>query len=205
MNMGDRNRNVLDRSLLGFQEAVKEYFEFIETQNGYKQISSDPCCVKFKSDTTYLNIYHERISYEIYFEIGILPEGNMNSLKADIRDIVLYTANPSDQSFYQASNKNAVEVVVKVLANLIDSYAKDALSGSVNYLKSVSVKRAQKQQQALILEELRVNEEKAKLAWSSKDYSAVKEAYEKYEQYLDSVQLKRLQYGRKMLSDNTKQ
>lgn len=199
MNMD--NSNVPDRSLLGFQEAIREHFEFIENQYGYKRISSSPYCVKFNSDTTYLYVYHERISYEIYLEIGILPQGDMNSFKADVRDIVMYTGNPSDQSFYQASNKNAVEVVVKKLANLIDLYAKEPLSGSVNYFKSVYVKRAQWQQQALILEELRVTEKKAKIAWSSKDYSAVKVAYEQYEQHLDSVQLKRLQYARKMLSE----
>jgi hypothetical protein len=199
------NSNTPDRSLLEFQEAVREHFEYIETQYGYKRLSSDPYCVKFNSDTVYLNVYHERISYEIYLEIGILPEDDMNSLKADVLDIVMNSGNASEQTFYQASNKNAVDVVVKKLANLINLYARDALSGSVSYFKSVSNKRGQRQQKALLLEELRVIEEKAKIAWSCKDYSTVVMAYKKYEQHLDAVQLKKLEYARKMLPVNKKQ
>lgn len=193
-----------DRSSLGFQKAVRKHFEFIETKHGFVCIFSDPYCVKYNSGNVYFNVYHERISYEIYLDIGLLPEDYKNSLKADVRDIVMYSGNTIDQSFYQASNKNAVDVVVKRFANLIKLYAKDAINGSVSYFKSVSDKREQRQQKTLLLEKLKVIEEKAKIAWGSKDYSAVVMAYKKYEQHLDSIQLKRLQYARKMLSGNGK-
>lgn len=192
--------NKLQRTNLGFQEEVKEYFGFLLTEYGFECVFSDPYCVKFNSDKVYLNVYHERISYEIYFEIGMLPEHYQNTLKVGVKNIIEATENISAKSFYQASTKENVSIAVKELANLVKQYGKNALIGTVEYFQTISDRKAKKQQSELIMEKLKIAENKAENAWKKKDYKTVIEIYENIEAHLNTIQTKKLELARKKLS-----
>lgn len=194
--------NILERKMLGFQKTVRKYFSFLENQYDFKCIFSDLYCVKFYSKKVYLNVYHERISYEIYFEIGLLPEEYNNTLKADVRDVLDNSSNTFSNSYFQASKKDDIDIAVEKLANLVKQNGKDLLIGSTSDFKSISNKRTERQQKALFFGELRISLEKANNAWNCKDYKTVTEAYEQYEEYLNPIQLKRLEYTRKIISRN---
>lgn len=189
----------IDRRALGFEDAVREHFTFLEELYGYQCICSDLYCVKYSSDKAYMNIYHERISYELYFEIGMIPENYNSPLKINLNDIVTMCSTLREKGTLQASNKNGVYTLVKDLASITLTYAQDAINGSVDYFKSVLVCRQQMQENALLLQEMKLAEEKAKEAWNMKDYKTVVEIYSLLEIQLDSIQLKRLDYAKKML------
>ncbi|GEM_PF-1778861 len=195
--------NNTDRNMLGFEDAVRKYFAFLEDIYGYKCIASDLYCVKYSSDKVYINIYHERISYELYFEIGMLPEKNNNPLIANLNDIVAMCSMLREKVLYQASNNNDVYTVVEKLAHITLTYAKDALNASVEYFKSVGDYRKQMQENALFLQELNLAEEKVKKAWNMKDYKTVVEVYSTIDNQLNPVQIKRLDYAKKMLMGNS--
>ncbi|MDF9409600.1 hypothetical protein L7E55_14775 [Pelotomaculum isophthalicicum JI] len=196
--------NSKNRIMLGFQDAVKKYFAFLEDQYGFRCNYSDLYIVKFSSGKVFLNIYHERISYEIYIVIGILPENYNNQLKANLSDILEMSGITNERTFYQASNKNDIYVVIKKLSDLVRIYANDALNGSIDYFKAILEERIQRQQNKLILQELKVAEKKANSAWDSKDYKKVVEIYYRFEKYLSLVQIKRLDYAKKMISEHMK-
>lgn len=191
--------NVTNRSLLGFQEAVRKHFAFLEEQYGYRCDSSDLYCVKYSSDRVYLNVYHEKLSYEIYLQIGLLPENYYNQLKVNSGEIIKLS-DLNENVYYQASNFDDVNAAIEKLANIVRIYAIDALKGSVDYFKAISVARAQSQQDALLLQELKIAEEKAKSAWDKKDFQTVVEIYDKVKKYLTPVQFKRLDYAKKRIS-----
>lgn len=195
--------NNTDRKMLGFEDAVREYFVFLEDPYGYKCIFSDLYCVKYNSDKVYINIYHERISYELYFEIGMLPEHYNNPLKVNLSDIVAMSNIESKKVLYQASNKRDIYKVVEELAHITLTYAKDVLNASVEYFKSVIDYRKQLHQNELWLQELKLAEEKAKNAWNMKDYKTVVEVYSVLKKQLNPVQLKKLNYAKKILLKTT--
>lgn len=192
--------NNTDRNMLGFQDVVKKHFAFLEDQYGFKCVSSDLYTVKYSSDKVYLNIYHERVSYELYFEIGMLPEDYNNLLKANLSDIIAMPGIVNENVFYQASNKNDVYMVVEKLADLARMYAKDALNASLQYFRDIANYRTQVQENALRLLELKTAESKANSAWNVKDYKTVVEVYTQFEKHLNSVQLKRLDFAKKKIS-----
>lgn len=196
--------NNTDRNVLEFQDAVKKYFVFLEDQYGFRCVFSDSYSVKYNSEKVYLNVYHERISYEIYFRIGMLPEDYNNPLKADVSDITRMSNKVSENIFYQAISKNEVYMAVENLANLVRMYAKDALNASIDYYEAILTSRMREQKEALLLQELKTAEEKAKIAWDNKDYKAVAEEYKQFKEHLSSVQLKRLDYAEKIINSNAK-
>lgn len=193
--------SITNRSFLGFQEAVRKHFAFLEEQYGYRCDSSNLYCVKYSSGRVYLNVYHEKLSYEIYLQIGLLPENYTNQLKVTSEELIKMSGL-KENTYYQASNFDNVDNVIEKLANVVRMYAIDALKGSEDYFKTISVERAQNQQAALLLHELKIAEEKAKSAWDKKEFKSVIEIYGKIEKYLTPVQFKRLDYARKSISGN---
>ena len=191
--------NYTNRNMLEFQDVVRRHFNFLESQYGYKCIFSDMYIVKYCSDKAYLNVYHERISYEIYFEIGLLPEDYNNQLKINLSDVTEISGILNKNTLYQASNKNDVNMVVEKLADLIRMHAGGALNASLKDFEKIACCRAQKQHNILRLQEFKEAEEKAARAWIVKDYKTVADAYNIFHELLDPVQLKKLEYARRML------
>lgn len=188
--------------MLGFQDAVKEQFSFLVDQYGFSCNSSNLYTIKYISEKVYINIYHERISYEIYFEMGLLPEDYNSQLKVSTSDIVEILSGVNENTCYQASNKSNVNLVIEKLANLVKMYAKEALRGSIDYFKEISEIRYKKLQHAFLLQELKIADEKAKKAWDITDYKTVAEIYSQFEKHLSAVQLKMLHYAEKKVSSS---
>lgn len=185
---------IINRDILGFQDAVKEYFNFIVEQYGFICISSTLYFVQYISDKVFLNVYHENISFEIYFEIGLIAEREFNLTSNDIE--VLYSPE-HETKCYQGSNKNNVYFVVKHIADLIEKYAKDALIGSKEFFKNALELKCKNHQHLMLLQELYVADEKAKKAWKIKDYNTVIEIYNHYLNELSPIQIAILDYSRK--------
>lgn len=192
---------ITNRSRLGFQEAVRKHFAFLEEQHGYRCDSVDLYCVKYSSAKVYLNIYHEKLSYEIYLVIGLLPENYNSQLKVTSRDIIkMFELN--ENPYYQASNFDDVNTAIEKLSNIVSIYAKDALEGVDDYFKAIAAMRVQSQKDVLHAHELKIAEEKAKKAWDRKDFEAIVEIYDKIEKQLTPAQLKMLDYARRNIPVN---
>ena len=189
-----------ERFSLGFQDAVREYFAFIENQYGFKCSSSDLYCVKYTSDKAYLHVYHERISFELYFVIGMLPESYNNPLKADTRDFIAMDNGVDRALLYQASKKEGVRAAVEKLAELTGTHAVDAFSGSPQFFEVIANSRTQRQEIAMRIYQLKTADQQARIAWDNKDYKAVVELYTPYEPHLRPAQSKRLNIARKELA-----
>ncbi|KJS66081.1 MAG: hypothetical protein JL50_13065 [Peptococcaceae bacterium BICA1-7] len=189
--------DVTERNLLGFQEEVKRHFEYLISDYGYRCVFSDPYCVKFQTDKVYLNIYHEKISYEVYVEIGLIPEDYQNKLRIGIKDIIENSASSEKVlPFYQASNPRSISKAVGELAKLLRIHGKEALAGQYQYYKKISEMKLQRQQTAYTEEMLKITENRANDAWKRKDFSKVIELYEPIKQHLNTTQIKKLEYAK---------
>jgi hypothetical protein len=189
-----------ERISLGFQDTVREYFAFIENQYGFRCVSSDLYCVKYTSDKAYLHVYHERISFELYFVVGMLPESCNNPLKADTRDFIAMDNDTERSLLYQASKKEGVRAAVEELAELAGTHAVDALSGSPQFYEDIANSRTKRQEIAMRLHQLETADQKAGIAWDNRDYKRVVELYTPYEPHLRPVQIKKLNIARKKLT-----
>ncbi len=64
LNFTDANRKDL-----GFVDSVEAHFNFLVENYGFKRTESNNYYVCFKMSEICIEIYHERISYEIYLNI----------------------------------------------------------------------------------------------------------------------------------------
>lgn len=189
----------LERNNIGFQEAVNEYFGFLSSEYGFNLVHSDLYKVKYESKNAYVNIYHERLSYELYFEVGLSPDNNKNKLWADSKDFI---DTDKGKTFFQASSKESVITEVKTLAEVLREHGKDALLGLSDFFNNIVNNRERHQNEALKKEQLRLVDPKVNDALKRKDYSLVVEVYSGFEEYLNSLQAKKLEFAKKKLHDN---
>jgi hypothetical protein len=184
----------MNREMLEFQDAVKEYFAFLNDKYGFKCISSTLYLVKYISDKVFIDIYHERISFEIYFVVGLLKD---NKVRLTSNDIELLYSPEHATKCYQGSNKKNVYFSVEHIANVAEQYSKDALIDSEKFFKDTLAMESKEQQCNLLLQEIRIADEKAKKAWEVKDYKTVIEIYNQYAGQLNAIQKKMLDYSKR--------
>jgi hypothetical protein len=67
--MSSRDRLHQGRGHLGFPQAVRDAFRFLQTF-GFKEVGADDTIVRYATERVFLNIYHGRSSYELGIEIG---------------------------------------------------------------------------------------------------------------------------------------
>src|SRR5260370_23757025 len=61
-----------DRSALGFSQAAASAFRFLEERFGFRITERQPTRLRYENRTTFVNLYHGRLSYELGFEVGPL-------------------------------------------------------------------------------------------------------------------------------------
>ena len=62
------------RMQLGFSLEVLSAFQFLTQDYGFKCVKNDVTFVRYESESTFVNIYHGRRSYELGVEIGKLEK-----------------------------------------------------------------------------------------------------------------------------------
>jgi hypothetical protein len=58
-----------DRRALKFAEAIQDNFDFLSLL-GFKRVQSEPTFVRFESKRVFVNVYHDRLSYELWPLVG---------------------------------------------------------------------------------------------------------------------------------------
>ena len=190
-----------NRMQLGFQDAVREYFAFVENEYGFKCVFSDVYIVKYESRKAYLKIYHEKLSYELNLEVGLISKDNKNRMNANIKEILEFSRT-NEKTFYQASNRSGVYDTIEKFAIYMKEYAQDALNASLPYFSNINEFKMQERIYSLQVLKLETVESNAKAAWNNKDYETVIEEYSQVENQLNALQIKRLAYARKRVIED---
>lgn len=189
--------NTTARENLGFKDSVLKNFDFLTSEYSFKCIDKDIYCVKFKSSSVQLDIFHERISYEIYFELRLKRGFFYKEYATTLEDLLeLSGVLKTTSVFYQASSIDSVNEAVSQIAELVKKYAKNALRGNITTFKKLQVIKEERTEILLKQEKMKELERKASEAWIIKDYEEVYKLYLPYESQLSDVQRKKLEYAR---------
>jgi hypothetical protein len=187
------------RASLGFAEAVRAAFDEYLGNLGYRCVESDPTLVRYKSNSTFVNVYHGRTSYEIGLEVGQVsdPEGIRYRLP-DILDGVLGPGH-AVKTYFQASTRAAVLSCVASIARAVRMHLQPVLQGDPNGLKRIAILARHRDGEVTKKYVQGPVREKADYAWRRKDFERVKQLYESLEPDLTEVEMKRLEYARHKL------
>jgi hypothetical protein len=145
----------------------------------------------------FLNVYHGRQSYELNVEVGSIADPLSRSYRLpDVLDTVL-GRDDKRQTYFQASNREAVCRCVQRIADLVSQHYGSVLRGDAELLERIDTQRSEKsraEEREMVQRPVR---EAAERAWHAKDYAKVQELYASIRADLTLIERKRLEYAEK--------
>lgn len=195
-----------DRSALGFKKEVLYYFNFLVNEYGFQRVTEEETHVSFESDKVLINIYHELLSYELIFEIGLKPSSlGLIESKYTLSEIVELGNGQSNTKdiFFQASTASGVKKCISKMADLVNQYAKGALIGDKLVYEKLNLIQKQRSDKLINEMELRRIRQKAERLWRDKNYEQYIKLYEGSQKELTSIELKKIEYAKKHIKEST--
>lgn len=187
------------RELLGFEGDVLESFQFLTTEFGFKVVRQNPTFVRYESQRAFANIYHGRGSYELGFEVGLLPSPGERENNFTLHEIILLQQAEAQTgyTFYQASTRERVKEWLPKLAQLVRDYAGPALNGDAGTFSALSELRKRNSDQFLLDMELSRARTNAENAWSHQDFQKFVSIMEPLESHLSPAERKKLSIAKR--------
>lgn len=192
--------NMLQREIFNFIEVVRYEFSYLSSY-GFQCVKEEPTFVRYESETTFLNIYHGRSSFEIAAEFGWLKH---DSQLYNIYEL-MRLSDPEEAERYRkrrnyiAIRPETVVTGVKRLSSVIKRYSSPFLNND----STISAKLAKQQKEIInrFADEILSSQvrPKAEEAFRRKNYAEVVKLYESIESQLSMVERKKLEYCRKRL------
>jgi hypothetical protein len=190
------------RDNLGFTSEALSSFYFLIKDYNFKCVKANTTFVRYESKFLFVIIYHGRKSYELEVEIGKLEESQNTPENGytigevmelfDVRKDLKFT-------FFQASCKSQVQVLVRKLADYVRSYAKPILDGDYGIFEKLQNLRQMKSEAYIREMNLRNIREMADIAWRQKDYAKYVDLYNSVKDNLTSIEVKKLHYALKKI------
>lgn len=193
-----KESKITDRYNLEFKDYVFNEFNFLVEKFNFYVEYFDNHIVKYYSDKVFVNVYYERLSYEIYFCIGMLPESKKN-YKISSFEISSVNKNKKFNILESTTNPELISKVIIELANMVKSECYDILLGNLEPLKHLyDVVEKNRENLKLNLKLIEMERE-AQVAWNEKNYRKLISIYTRHEKYLTKTQSKKLEYARKKI------
>lgn len=184
------------KSFLRFAEEVKAQFAFLENL-GFRCTLSEASLVRFESSTFVINVYHEKLSYEISSALESVRGSDAYSFSE-----ILSLVNGDRMEQYRDYATHTVEGVAEGVRQLADLFRKCINAGIFNDCELFSRLKRQRNEWSrnyaleTQLEQARKN---AESAWAERDFLNVIEILVPFQEHLNPSDLKRLEYAKKRI------
>ncbi|MCL2492390.1 MAG: hypothetical protein FWE87_06590 [Coriobacteriia bacterium] len=167
-----------------FEKCIQANFLFLSDMDYRLNRSNMGWEASFSSTSVTLNIYYERVSFEIYSTI-VLKE-NHSEYSVWIDDILPLGL---ERQFRYATQESTVEKAIVEIRDLIQRYGKNYLDGDVRSFRAIIKKKSDwvRDQDLLSIEH------RARDAWNQGDYETVVALYKFIQKDLKPFQ-KRIMY-----------
>ena len=193
MNSDDSREN------LKFNYSVRCNFQFLVNEYGFEIVKEKSTFVRYETDKLFVNIYHGRLSYELGFECGLKSKGEKTRYRLHTILRGLIGDEHNKQTFYQASNQEAIFNCLKKIADIVKEYCPQLLLAE--YKAFAKIEHASTKEGQELTEKYTVGpiKERAEQAWKNKEYEKVRSLYTPIKDKLSQLELKRLNYADKFL------
>ncbi len=189
-----------ERIKLDFEQIAKANFDFLINKFKFKLKYSDKYIIKYSSNIVYLNIYHDKLSYELNIIIGLLPEHRKNGLYLTLYEIIKYfNIDTFIMEYYATIEKYVIEKYLNESSRIIQKYGKNILLGEKEIFINQLFKRKIEEDEMVKEENKKLIEKEASEAWNKHDYQLVYKIY--YDNYsiLNHIQKKRFEIAKKVI------
>jgi len=179
--------NALDRSQLHFVQKVRESFSFL-VDEGFTEIEASPTQVIYRNGDIEVDVYYERLSYEVGG--GITVAGICYAISEIVR-----VSDPEAASNYQnvvATTPKVLAAGIEKLSVLMQRYGAAALHGDPHFFSMLEEQRKQWSQEfSLDVLEYQLRPQ-AEDAFRRRDYSKAAELYGSIRERLSPAEAKKL-------------
>jgi hypothetical protein len=188
-----------ERWRLGFAEAVKASFAFVENY-GLTLIQEEVTLVRYRSDRVILTVYHGRSSYEIGIQFArVESSGDAFSLY----EVAKWAKNGRIEEMptvgCQTSSRDGVQKFVPQLAETVRQYGEPLLRGDDTAYRAIGEQRSRDATEYTREVHLGAIRRKAETAWQKKDYEELIGLYGGVKDFLTKSELMKLHYAEKQL------
>jgi hypothetical protein len=188
--------NATDRASLGFADAVKAKFGFLEGL-GFRCVSTEATLVRFESPTLAINISHGRQSYEISLEIDQGRESETYSFSEILRLVQVEQAER-----YRDYATHTVAGVTEGVSQLAELFRKCVVVGILNDSElffRLKFQRSEWAKNYALETQVEQARRKSESAWAEKDFARVVQVLAPVQEHLGSSELKKLEYAKKQM------
>lgn len=184
-----------------FRDCVLSKFKFLTSLYGFRCMRAESTYLRFESETVFVELqYDGQGSFEIDLSIGLLDElYDGKERPFYFKELIRFAAPDSKKNYQliQASSSENVIHSVSEMAELIQKYAKELLSGNKSSFKALSDYREKECNKYALEIELRNIRSAVKKAWEQKDYASVVKLFDPIKNQITPSEFKKLEYSRK--------
>ncbi len=189
-----------DRSQIGFTEAVKSSFAFVN-EYGLELVQEEVTLVRYQSEKVSLTVYHGRGSYELGVEFERV---DLCGEKFGLYDMLKWAKGAGKieeipTGGYQGSSREVVQRLVEEMAELVKRYAEPLLQGDAEIYQTLREQQSYDAAEYTKEVHLRAIRRQAEIAWQNKDYKTLLSLYRDLQGDLFPSEFMRFQYAEKQL------
>lgn len=183
---------IINREDFNFSSKVEKHFGFLKNI-GFSIVDSQPTFVKYAKDSTIVDVYHGRKSYDV--SLGIFVFGERYS----ISEVIASGAPPELARFRNKVVKEPayLDSVLVELSLLLKKYGMLILQGNIEACKKLENYRKMRSEQyskMCLVKQIRPAAEKA---FREKKYSKATELYLQIQESLTKTEVEKLNYAKK--------
>jgi hypothetical protein len=185
------------RAALHFADATRAAFRFLESL-GLQELDADTTIVRYASTRVFLNVYHGRSSYELGVEIG-LGDATQGQSGHGMSELIRLVDKDEGHRFRNTTATTPEEVRdgVQKLAEQTKRYGHLALKGDASVFAALDMQRRQWAEEYAAEVTYRQILPEAQEAFRKHEYVRAAQLYERIQNNLGPVDLKKLAYARK--------
>ena len=191
MNSPDDERQAL---YTHFEENVKKHFGFLS--NMFRSVDKKTIgwIVRYTSYKVEVNIYYERLSFEIFLTLNLKNP----RISLYLEEII----TGSEKRRYRCAVDAAIiEKSVIEMADLLKKYGRSFLAGDAELYNEIKKSRDTREQEFALKNKIMKVEERAKTAWENGNYEEVVTLYQSIKEKLTPIQEKRLSISKKRIAE----
>ncbi len=188
--------HITDRSFLRFSDEVKARFAFLDAKD-FRCTRSEAASVRFESAEQAIDIYHDRLSYEICLQIENVRGTDSYSLSEILH--LIHHERAQQYRDYATHTVEGVAEGVRQLAELFRNCIDDGILNDSELFFRLKLQRSEWVQSCALETQLNQARRKSESAWSERNFRKVIELLAPFQEHLNHTEIKKLEYAKKQI------
>jgi len=191
----------LSRARLGFRQEALSVFAFLTADYDFSCTHADPNLLTYESETLYVDVYHDPLSYEVGVDLGKLGHDAERRRSFSLVEL-MRLENPRKAANFRYPaivTADQMRPALVNLAELLKTHGGSVLRGDLSVLKRVRGESARFERDRAKESRLHPVRSRANAAFREKDYTKAAALYESIKIDLSSAESRKLEYSKKRM------